>query len=146
MVEVVVAVTADEEDRLGPEPVGGERDEVRDRLRIAEEEMRARDLYDHVIEAVGRGGFGTVYRAELLGPGGFRKVVALKVLNPDIAEQQDFAERLRDDWAAGRLRRNPADRAPTLRDAGRPERPALVRPGALARTGLSASSAVQAIM
>ncbi len=50
-----------------------------------------------VLEAVGRGGFGTVYRAQLLGQGGFRKLVALKVLNPDIAEQGGFAERLRDE-------------------------------------------------
>ncbi|RME22905.1 MAG: serine/threonine protein kinase, partial [Deltaproteobacteria bacterium] len=50
-----------------------------------------------VIEAVGRGGFGTVYRAELLGPSGFRKEVALKVLNPDAPEAAGVAERLRDE-------------------------------------------------
>lgn len=50
-----------------------------------------------VIEAVGKGGFGTVYRAELLGQGGFRKPVALKVLNPEMAEQKEVAERLRDE-------------------------------------------------
>jgi serine/threonine protein kinase len=50
-----------------------------------------------VLEAVGKGGFGTVYRAELLGPGGFKKPVALKVLNPDMAEQEGIAERLRDE-------------------------------------------------
>ncbi len=50
-----------------------------------------------VIEAVGRGGFGTVYRAELVGPSGFRKEVALKVLNPDAPEAAGVAERLRDE-------------------------------------------------
>ncbi len=51
----------------------------------------------HVIEAVGRGGFGTVYRARLLGPSGFTKQVALKVLNPDAPESIGVAERLRDE-------------------------------------------------
>ena len=32
-----------------------------------------------IIEPLGRGGFGTVYRAEMIGTGGFRKPVALKV-------------------------------------------------------------------
>jgi serine/threonine-protein kinase len=50
-----------------------------------------------VVEAVGRGGFGTVYRAELMGPSGFRKQVALKVLNPDLPEAIGVAERLRDE-------------------------------------------------
>ncbi|MFT5680093.1 MAG: serine/threonine protein kinase [Myxococcota bacterium] len=50
-----------------------------------------------VLEAVGKGGFGTVYRAEMLGPGGFSKPVALKVLNADVAEQDGIAERLRDE-------------------------------------------------
>lgn len=50
-----------------------------------------------VLKAVGKGGFGTVYRAEMLGPGGFTKSVALKVLNPGMAEQEGIAERLRDE-------------------------------------------------
>ena len=50
-----------------------------------------------VLEAVGRGGFGTVYKAEVLGAGGFRKRVALKVLNSEVAELPDFARRLRDE-------------------------------------------------
>ena len=50
-----------------------------------------------VIEAVGRGGFGTVYKAALLGPGEFRKTVALKVLNPEVAEKAEIAARLRDE-------------------------------------------------
>ena len=46
---------------------------------------------------LGRGGFGTVYRATFIGGGGFTKRVALKVLN---SNQQDFSEhgrRLRDE-------------------------------------------------
>lgn len=50
-----------------------------------------------IIETVGKGGFGTVYRADMLGPGGFRKAVALKVLNDEMAQRGDFAERLRDE-------------------------------------------------
>ncbi|MFZ5477286.1 MAG: protein kinase domain-containing protein [Myxococcota bacterium] len=50
-----------------------------------------------VLGAVGRGGFGTVYRAELSGEGGFSKVVALKVLNPDMEEVDEMAVRLRDE-------------------------------------------------
>jgi len=50
-----------------------------------------------IIETVGKGGFGTVYRANMLGPGGFRKAVALKVLNDEMAQRGDFAERLRDE-------------------------------------------------
>lgn len=50
-----------------------------------------------VLGAVGRGGFGTVYRAELSGEGGFSKVVALKVLNPDMEEVGEMAVRLRDE-------------------------------------------------
>ncbi len=50
-----------------------------------------------VIEAVGKGGFGTVYRADLLSAGGFRKRVALKVLNPELADTPEFAHRLRDE-------------------------------------------------
>ena len=50
-----------------------------------------------VLKAVGKGGFGTVYRADMLGPNGFTKPVALKVLNPEMAEQEGIAERLRDE-------------------------------------------------
>ncbi len=50
-----------------------------------------------VLGTLGRGGFGTVYRAELLGEGGFAKPVALKVLNPDMAEVAEVASRLRDE-------------------------------------------------
>lgn len=50
-----------------------------------------------VLQTLGKGGFGTVYRAKLLGDGGFSKQVALKVLNEDVAGNADFAKRLRDE-------------------------------------------------
>jgi serine/threonine protein kinase len=50
-----------------------------------------------VHEVLGRGGFGTVYRAELTGLGGFRKSVALKVLNQDVAGSDEIAQRFRDE-------------------------------------------------
>lgn len=50
-----------------------------------------------ILSTLGRGGFGTVYRAQLLGEGGFRKTVALKVLNDDVGHQAELARRLRDE-------------------------------------------------
>ncbi len=50
-----------------------------------------------VIGPVGKGGFGTVYRARFLGQGGFSKVVALKVLNRDMADLDEVLARLRDE-------------------------------------------------
>ena len=50
------------------------------------------------IEApVGKGGFGTVYRARFVGEGGFSKVVALKVLNRNMADLEEVLARLRDE-------------------------------------------------
>ncbi|MFT6234828.1 MAG: serine/threonine protein kinase [Myxococcota bacterium] len=46
---------------------------------------------------IGRGGFGTVYLADLLGQSGFTRSVALKVLNPDVKDLPSIAERLRDE-------------------------------------------------
>ena len=46
---------------------------------------------------VGRGGFGTVYRATLHTEGGFAKAVAIKVLHDDIAARADPLARLRDE-------------------------------------------------
>ena len=50
-----------------------------------------------IIELVGRGGFGTVYRAELQGAGGFTKQVAIKVLNDDHQASPEVLQRLRDE-------------------------------------------------
>jgi serine/threonine protein kinase len=50
-----------------------------------------------VMHVLGRGGFGTVYRAEMLGGSGFTRPVALKVLNPEVANVEDVAGRLRDE-------------------------------------------------
>jgi serine/threonine protein kinase len=50
-----------------------------------------------LLEPVGRGGFGVVYKAELLDPDGFSKLVALKVLHRDVPRAQEKARRLRDE-------------------------------------------------
>jgi serine/threonine protein kinase len=50
-----------------------------------------------ILGTIGKGGFGTVYKAELLGEGGFTKAVALKVLNPEVAAVPEVAQRLRDE-------------------------------------------------
>jgi tRNA A-37 threonylcarbamoyl transferase component Bud32 len=50
-----------------------------------------------VHEVLGRGGFGTVYRADLIGENGFTKPVALKVLHADAAARADHLARLRDE-------------------------------------------------
>ena len=59
--------------------------------------MSTQDKQFQIIDTLGKGAFGTVYRAEMTGPGGFKKSVALKVLNDNMAERGDFAERLRDE-------------------------------------------------
>ena len=51
----------------------------------------------HLEQVIGRGGFGTVYRAELRGPSGFSKIVAVKLLNHEAAANTDLAQRLRDE-------------------------------------------------
>jgi serine/threonine protein kinase len=48
-------------------------------------------------EVLGKGGFGTVYRADLVAAGGFSRAVALKVLNADMEGVDDVARRLRDE-------------------------------------------------
>jgi serine/threonine protein kinase len=46
---------------------------------------------------LGKGGFGTVYRARFVGEGGFSKVVALKVLNENMSDLEEVLARLRDE-------------------------------------------------
>lgn len=55
--------------------------------------------YD-LLEELGRGAFGAVWRARLTGRGGFTREVAIKLLHPSITEQEHGAEllaRLRDE-------------------------------------------------
>ncbi len=46
---------------------------------------------------MGKGAFGTVYEARLLGEGGFSKRVALKVLRRDLDQADEVAQRQRDE-------------------------------------------------
>jgi serine/threonine protein kinase len=50
-----------------------------------------------VLGVLGRGGFGVVYRAEMLGEGGFKRQVALKMLNSAADAMPEVAQRLRDE-------------------------------------------------
>ena len=51
----------------------------------------------HFLNPIGRGGFGTVYRSEARGEGGFVKPVAIKLLNADVVNTPDIVHRLRDE-------------------------------------------------
>jgi serine/threonine protein kinase len=51
----------------------------------------------HVQHVLGKGGFGTVYQAEMVSGGGFAKPVALKVLNEEMGAMAEVAQRLRDE-------------------------------------------------
>ncbi|HET7630920.1 MAG TPA: serine/threonine-protein kinase [Gemmatimonadaceae bacterium] len=44
----------------------------------------------HLIRKVADGGMATVYEAEQLGPAGFAKRIALKVIHPHLAERSEF--------------------------------------------------------
>lgn len=46
---------------------------------------------------LGAGGFGTVYQAEMIGSGGFRKPVALKMLHDHAEHEAELLARLRDE-------------------------------------------------
>jgi len=46
---------------------------------------------------IGRGAFGTVYRADFLGERGARRRVAFKVLDPDHERSLDVSHRLSDE-------------------------------------------------
>ncbi len=50
-----------------------------------------------ILEPLGHGGFGTVYRAELHGNSGFKKQVAIKLLKPEVEGAREIAQRLRDE-------------------------------------------------
>ncbi len=59
--------------------------------------MSSEGRHYQVLSVLGRGGFGTVYRAKLSTEGGFSKLVALKVLNPDMEGMAEMAMRMRDE-------------------------------------------------
>ena len=50
-----------------------------------------------VLGPLGKGGFGTVYKARYIGEGSFSKLVALKVLNANAMAIEEVAQRLRDE-------------------------------------------------
>ena len=59
--------------------------------------MAAEGRRYQVERVLGKGGFGTVYQAEMLSAGGFAKPVALKVLNREMEGMAEVAQRLRDE-------------------------------------------------
>ncbi|MEQ1506670.1 MAG: serine/threonine-protein kinase, partial [Myxococcota bacterium] len=73
-----------------------------------------------VLDLIGRGGFGRVYRARLEGPEGFRKVVAVKIVREEEVTAADVA-RFRDEARILGLVRDRAIVAvdPPIRLAGR---------------------------
>ncbi len=50
-----------------------------------------------ILSILGQGGFGAVYKAEMIGAGNFAKVVALKIMRRDVDLPPEFALRLRDE-------------------------------------------------
>jgi len=59
----------------------------------------------HLKRELGTGSFGTVYLAEMVSAGDFKKLVAVKVLKPEVESTTDAARRLRDEARMlGRLR------------------------------------------
>lgn len=61
-----------------------------------------------ILEELGRGGFGVVYRARLVAGAGFNKIVAIKVLNREVTANSEAAVRLRDEARMLGLLRHPA--------------------------------------
>ncbi|MCB9675585.1 MAG: serine/threonine protein kinase [Alphaproteobacteria bacterium] len=59
--------------------------------------MRAAPRRYRILHAVGKGAFGTVYRAQMVGEGGFHKEVAIKLMNADLADAEEIASRQRDE-------------------------------------------------
>ncbi len=51
----------------------------------------------HIQSCLGRGGFGEVYRATMVGAGGVRMEVAVKVLHAEVDPQSQAVQRLRDE-------------------------------------------------
>ena len=50
-----------------------------------------------VIGELGRGGFGAVFKARLVGDAGFTKLVAIKMLHDEGSARKEFGDRLRDE-------------------------------------------------
>jgi serine/threonine protein kinase len=50
-----------------------------------------------ILQTLGKGGFGTVYRAEMTDAGGFSKQVALKIMSYEGDEAEGIARRMRDE-------------------------------------------------
>lgn len=46
----------------------------------------------HLVRKVAEGGMATVYEAEQLGPSGFAKRIALKVIHPQLAQRREFLQ------------------------------------------------------
>ena len=61
-----------------------------------------------LLEPLGRGGFCTVYRARMIGPEGFSRAVAVKLLNPDVPDTASALKRLRDEARILSRLRHPA--------------------------------------
>ncbi|MCP4806645.1 MAG: protein kinase [Proteobacteria bacterium] len=59
----------------------------------------------NLVRELGSGAFGTVYLAEMESQGGFKKEVAIKLLNPELSSFSEASQRLRDEARLlGRLR------------------------------------------
>jgi serine/threonine protein kinase len=60
-----------------------------------------------VLSPIGQGGFGTVYRGEVVNEDGFCRQVALKFLKDELADDPEFSQQLRDEARAlGLVRHN----------------------------------------